>query len=144
MKFFASQNNGVVAVIGEAHASLYATVKKSGGDPIAAGCRVFTFCPRERLERDLSERMVFTGSYEDLDHLLKAGGHEIGQGCGGWDGHVPFSNGIQYGYTIGGLAMGAPEGYQSRHNAAERELRFVTSLADIIAAFGVIAPQNTK
>lgn len=142
MKFFVNDNNGVYAVISEEHAALYATVKRSGGDPIAAGCRVFTFCSKERMERGLSERMVFTGTLEDLDHLLK--GHQMGDGGGGWDGYVPFSNGIQYGYSVGGLpAIGVPEGYQSRHDSAERELRFVTTLSDVIATFGVTALKNT-
>ncbi|TSC73275.1 MAG: Uncharacterized protein G01um101448_839, partial [Parcubacteria group bacterium Gr01-1014_48] len=46
MKFHISSNNGVVAVISKDHAKLYAVVKKAGGDPIAAGCRVFTFCSK--------------------------------------------------------------------------------------------------
>ena len=96
MKFFVSSNNGVVAVISEDHAKLYAIVKKAGGDPTAAGCRVFTFCSKQRMESGIDECMVFSGTYDDLNHLINAGRHELQDyGSHGWDGYVPFSNGIQ-------------------------------------------------
>lgn len=96
MKFYISSNNSVIAVISEEHAARYGLVKKAGGDPIAAGCKVFTFCDKERMERGVEERMTFTGTYEDLDRLVKAGDHELVRGDGGgWNGYVPFSNGHQ-------------------------------------------------
>ena len=133
MKFYASQNNGVVAVISEEHAKLYGIVKKAGGDPIAAGCRVFTFCGKERMERDIAERMTFTGTHEDLDLLIKQGGHELQNYGHGWDGYVPFSNGHQYGYPLGGYPSDQDELNQT--SIAAHELRFVTTLSDVMSTF---------
>lgn len=139
MKFHTSSNNGVVAVISSEHAKLYATVKKAGGDPIAAGCRVFTFCSKERIERDLAERMVFSGTYEDLERLVKAGNHELIRGTCDWDGYVPFSNGYQYGYPLGGYP--AAQDHLNETSHAAHELRYVTTLGDVIEAFGIV-PQS--
>ena len=134
MKFHFASNNGVVAVISEEHAKLYGTVKASGDDPIAAGCRVFTFCRKERMEEDASERMVFTGTHEDLEQLIKAGNHQIirGMGYSGWDGYVPFSNGIQYGHVLGG----DPENLTPSQAA---EIRYVTTLGDVLNVFCINA-----
>ena len=124
MKFYFSSNNGVSAVISEEHAARYGVVKKSGGDPVAAGCKVFTFCSKERMERDVVERRVFTGTDEDLEVLIKAGGHTLGRGAGhtSWDGYVPFSNGHQY-------IDGEDEG-------KKREMRYATTLRDVMDVFG--------
>ena len=129
MKFHFSSNNGVIAVIREDHAELYATVKRAGGDPLAAGCRVFTFCSQERMDSGIAERMVFTGTYDDLDRFVKVG-HQIVRGMGqsGWDGYVPFSNGIQYGYCLGDVE-GLPPSVLA-------ELRYVTTLGDVLSVFG--------
>ncbi len=127
-KFYTSQNKGIIAVISEAHAKLYGVVQKAGGDPTAAGCRVFTFTDKSRFERDISEKMTFTGTIGDLEYLIKAGSHSLERGytdVQGWDGYVPFSNGKQYGYRLGDEV----DGY-------ETDLRFVTTLRDIIEAFG--------
>jgi hypothetical protein len=97
MKFFLSRSNGVVAVISEEHVALYATVKKSGGDPIAADCRVFTFCSKERVETGIARRMTFTGTYENLEFLIEASRHHTQDYGTEWDGYVSFSNGTQYG-----------------------------------------------
>ena len=130
MKFHFASNNGVLAVISEEHAKLYGVVKASGGDPIAAGCRVFTFCSKERMERGVSERMVLTGTHEDLDQLIKAGNHSTAGGMGRseWDGYVPFSNGFQYGYRLG---------YDDAGAGRMEELRYVTTLGDVLNVFGV-------
>lgn len=128
MKFYSSSNNGVLAVISEDHAKLYGTVKSAGGDPIVAGCRVFTFCSPERMKSGAAERMTFTGTYGDFGRLMEAGGHELyAYGNPGWDGYVPFSNGYQYGHCLGNEV----DGYKT-------DLRFVTTLADVLDAFGIV------
>ena len=129
MKFHSSANNGVVAVISEEHAKLYATVKNTGGDPIAAGCRVFTFCSQKRMDSGIAERMVFTGTHEDLGRLINAGDHEWSQNRTGWDGYVPFSNGDQYGYVVG----------DDKESRQLDEVRYVTTLHDVIEVFGANA-----
>lgn len=129
MKFYQSGNNSVIALISEDHATLYGTVKKAGGDPIAAGCRVFTFCSKKRIESGVAERMTFTGTHEDMDRLMKAGNHTCNRGAGRteWDGYVPFSNGVQYGYRVG----------DSIPDFMKNELRFVTTLTDVLEVFGI-------
>lgn len=89
-QFFQSENNGVVALIREDHADLFAIITKSGGDPFAVGVKVFTFCHKERLERHPRDRLFFTGTHE-FARLLMAG-HEISHKSSGWSGFVPFSN----------------------------------------------------
>lgn len=129
MKFYQASNNGVVAIISEEHAKLYGVLKGAGGDPIVAGCRVFTFCRKKRMESGVAERMTFTGTHEDLEQLLKAGNHEIVHGSGGWDGYVPFSNGIQYGYSLGGHIQ------RDNDRMWNNELRYVTTLGDVMDVF---------
>ena len=136
MKFHFASNNGVIAVISEDHAKLYGTVRNAGGDPIAAGCRVFTFCSPERMASCVAERMVFTGTYADLDHLIEVGNHRIMRawGISGWDGYVPFSNGIQYGYTAADDRDLTP--------STSLEMRYVTTLGDVLSVFGANALTN--
>lgn len=116
MKFFAVQNNGMIAVVSEEHAKIFALAKKAEGDPLKAGFRVFTFSAGladDRYNTYLS-RFV-TGTKADLEWLIKQGNHELDwNGCGGWSGNVPFSNG--------------------RH---EEELKYHTNLTDVRAAFGL-------
>jgi hypothetical protein len=122
MKFHRNYNNGVVAVISAAEASDYAKIKKAGGSPVKCPTvSVFTFCSRERMEQSVTEKMTFTGTVEDLEKLME--GHEFASCCGDWDGYVPFSNGIQYG------AHG--------DDSKERELKYLTTLSDVIRVFGM-------
>lgn len=129
--FYSSLNNGILAVISEEHAKLYGLIRKAEGKPTLAGCKIFTFCSQDRIDRDSLQKMVMTGTLQDLDVLVQAGGHQIvRQGNNGWDGYVPFSNGIESG------AHG--------DDAKERELLYVTTLGDILVAFGnnAIAVKN--
>ncbi|MDP3771921.1 MAG: hypothetical protein Q8Q94_00920 [bacterium] len=127
-RFFSSSNNGVTAVISEEHANRYALVKRAGGDPIAAGCRVFTFCSKDSMERNFSQKMIFSGNYENLRCLVETGKHLILESSrSGWDGYVPFSNGHQWGYQLGSN----DQPYQLK------ELRFVTTLQDLREVFGI-------
>lgn len=136
-KFFYSYNNGVYAVIREDHAKLYGTVKDAGGDPIKAGARVFAFCSERRMKDEgLSARMTFTGTEDDLVRLVQHGGHELSlpRLDSGWDGYVPFSNGIQYGFPLGGYPVAEEEKNNCR---AAHELRYITTLADVMDVFGI-------
>ncbi len=146
MNFYVSTNNSIVAVISEEHATRYALARKAGGDPLAVGCKVFTFCGKERMERGVGveERMTFSGTYEDLDRLIKAGGHELIRGGADWDGYVPFSNGHQYGYCLGGLLPGDVEERRCCHEASLNDIRFVTTLGDVIEVFGADAVVGKK
>ena len=124
-KFYKSYNNGVVAVISEDDAKRYGMIRRAEGNPVAhPEVRVFTFCSSERYNRDVIERMTFTGTHEDLQALLEAGGHKVESSCGpDWDGYVPFSNGFQYS--------------EHARNTKARELQYVTSLRDVLDVFGV-------
>jgi hypothetical protein len=123
-RFYSSSNNGVVAVISDEHARLYGLILKAEGKPTLAGCRVFTFCSENRIERDPLQKMVMTGTHSYLNFLLQAGGHEIIEGESvGWDGYVPFSNGY----------ASEARGYEAK----DPELLYLTTLGDVIAAFGI-------
>ncbi|EKE08714.1 MAG: hypothetical protein ACD_17C00032G0003 [uncultured bacterium] len=128
MKFYSCKNNGVIAVISEEHAKLYATAKNCGGDPIKAGVRVFTFCCEDRLRDCEEDRFIFTGSYEDFNLLIEQGNHQLLYESGkDWSGYVPFSN------------------YYERRSDEEvrnRELRFRTTLRDVMDVFGVQSVLN--
>lgn len=126
MEFFTNYNNGIKAVVSAEHAELSATIVGAGGDPIKAGVRIFTFCSAERLEDNPELRFIVTGSYEDLDRLVKAGGHTLSEKHpSGWDGYVPFSNGMEFGLH--------------GDEAQTEELRYRTTLRDVMDAFGTAA-----
>ena len=83
------------------------------------------------MESGVCERMVFTGTHEDLEMLIKAGNHQMVRGSGsGWDGYVPFSNGLQYGYALGGDVEDLPPSMRA-------EMCYVTTLGDVLNVFGV-------
>ena len=129
-KFYTSSNNGVVAVISEEHAHLYGLILKAEGKPPLAGCRVFTFCSKDRIEKDSMQKMVMTGTIDDWRILMEAGGHEMAEGAiTDWDGYVPFSNGIEY---------------SNDDVARYRELLYVTTLSDVIDAFGIKAIMRSQ
>ena len=121
MEFYSSSNNGVIALISKEDAMKYVT----GVDPTLFGVRVFTFCQKERIQNDPIQKMVMTGSFDDMDALLKLGGHRILSArpinCR-WDGFVPFSNGCEYG--------------MHGEERKEKELRFMTTLSDLLQVFG--------
>lgn len=126
-KFYESYNNGVVAIISEEDAKRYGMIRKAEGNPaLHPEVRVFTFCSKERYDRAVTEQMVFTGTYEDMQALMEAGGHEFSSvGSDDWNGYVPFSNGFQYG-THG-------------DEQKERELQYVTSLRDVLEVFRILS-----
>ena len=130
MKFYKSCNNGVVAVISEDDAKRHGMIRKAEGNPaVHPEVRVFTFCSPERYNRDVFERMTFTGTYEDLQALMEAGGHKFSPvPSDEWNGYVPLSNGFQYGAQGDG--------------PKERELQYVTSLRDVLDVFGLLAAKT--
>ncbi|NCU41841.1 MAG: hypothetical protein EOM19_03910 [Candidatus Moranbacteria bacterium] len=122
MKFFSKNNNGVTAVISEEHAPLYKLIKDADGNPPKGGIvKVFTFHSADKEVLRHKKEFPFqyahySGSVDDLDWLIKQGGHEIVDDAGGeWDGYVPFSNGIEVAET--------------------REQTYVTDLSDIRETF---------
>jgi hypothetical protein len=120
--FFFSCNNGVTAVVTEEDAKKEALIRQSGGEPIKAGVRVFTFVHPNRTHEDIWTRVVMTGTTEQLTKMIKAGGHELlDHGSHGWSGNVPFSNGFE--------RSGVEEIRMS-------ELAHRTTLEDVAKAFG--------
>jgi hypothetical protein len=94
-KFFYSRNNGVIAYVRQDHAVLYGQAMAAGGDPLKLGVKIFTFCDKERLERNPELRRFFTGSMAFAaklfrHHCTECSSHQSGQYR--WDGGVPFSN----------------------------------------------------
>ncbi|TSC62995.1 MAG: hypothetical protein G01um101448_134 [Parcubacteria group bacterium Gr01-1014_48] len=97
----------------------------------------FVIHSKERMDRG-DERMVYTGTHEDLSRLVSMGDHDLILGVTEWDGYVPFSNGYQYGYPLGGdYAADATRNGEPISNAAH-ELRYVTTLGDVLEAFGIL------
>ena len=113
MKFFQSENNGVVAIISEEHVALESQIRARNGDPIKAGVRVFTFCDAERLKRNPEQRLYFTGTYDFARMLMN--GHEMSHNRCDWSGYVPFSN----------------QNY-------EDDKKFVTTAQDVVEVFGLV------
>lgn len=125
-EFYASSNNGITAIISKEHAKLYGLIKKAQGKPPLAGCRIFTFGEKNHIENDPMAKMLMTGSIEDLAILLHTGEHTISEPSSdsGWNGYVPFSAGTERGLDC---------------DAKNLELLYVTTLSDVIAAFGISA-----
>lgn len=122
MKFFSATNNGITAVISEEHAPLYKLIKDAEGNPPKGGVvKVFTFHSSDEATLKHKKEFPFqyihyVGSKDDLDWLIRQGGHELVDHSGDkWDGYVPFSNGLE--------------------TAETREQNYVTDLSDVRAVF---------
>jgi hypothetical protein len=121
-KFLINELNGVQAVMRTDHAKLFAKTIKAGGDPVRSGVKTFTFCPDEKFGKD-GNHLIYTGTISDLQRLIFLGEHRLEDNHedSGWNGFVPFAEGIEKG-TFGRERMKA-------------ELAHRTSVHDVLEAF---------
>ena len=137
MRFYSTTLNGIVAVISAEHARIFLEVQREESasgildvehEAIRRGARIFTFCDPDRYERtqyaDPYARLLYTGTYQDLELLIAAGGHElVGNPDDGWSAHVPNAR-------RGELIGDSPD-------TLNRDLIYATSLTDVRQVFGV-------